>query len=89
MTPVVFRKYPDGEIIALFPTIPADSYGRYCQSYLHVGQHGGADYQGVIGDTTPARPAEYASLKKEIEGLGYKLRVIRKTPRLTGFYICI
>jgi hypothetical protein len=41
---VVFRKWRDGfGVIALFPEIPTDLYGRYCESYEAIGQHGGAD----------------------------------------------
>lgn len=75
-TPVIFRKWPKSEgggVIALFPTIPADWAGRYCQSYEHVGQHGGADYHGVVRQTTPAKPDEYADLASELTGIGYDL----------------
>lgn len=49
---VVFRKWRDtGSVIALFPEIPTDLQGWYCEAYEHVGQHGGADYHGVIRAT--------------------------------------
>lgn len=77
-TAVVFRKYPDGSIIALFPKLP---WGKeQCGSYMHVGQHGEADYQGVIDTTKPAQPGEYEDLKRELEGLGYNLRILRRKP---------
>ena len=38
---VVFRKWRNGfGVIALFPEIPADLYGYYCESYESIGQHG-------------------------------------------------
>lgn len=74
-TIVIFRKYPDGEIIALFPEIPADNQGLRCSSYMHVGQHGGADCSMVSRSTRPASSAEYAPLKKELERIGYNLEV--------------
>lgn len=81
---VVFRKWPGGGILALFPEIPADLQGATCQSYEHIGQHGGADYQHCISRTTPARPGEYADLKEELEKIGYKLKVVsRATPQMT------
>ena len=49
---VVFRRWQNGDVIALFPELPADLYGEYCDAYEHVGQHGGADYFGVIQKTT-------------------------------------
>ena len=51
MTPtdvVVFRRWKDGgNIIALFPELPADLYGNHCDAYEHVGQHGGADWASL------------------------------------------
>lgn len=41
MTKVIFRKFRDGSVIALFPNIPWDNNGNIA-SYMHVGQHGGA-----------------------------------------------
>ncbi len=75
-TEVIFRKYPDGEIIALFPDITGSP--GFIESYLHVGQHGSANYNIVMRQTKPAKPAEYAELKEELEGLGYYLDVKQK-----------
>lgn len=77
ITKVVFRKFKgDGEIIALFPEIDEGNYK--CSSYMHVGQHGGADYIKVVADTHPARPEEYQDLKQELESMGYNLQVMRR-----------
>ena len=70
-TITVFRKYKNGEIIALFPRLKADVEGKCCLSYLHQGQHGGADYAGVIADTVKANPSEYYDLLKELKTIGY------------------
>jgi len=76
---VVFRKWRDGfGTIALFPELPADLYGRYCDSYEHVGQHGGADYHGVIMNTRPANKEESVDLAEELTRIGYKLRPIKR-----------
>ena len=70
---VVFRKWRTGDkgIIALFPDEPGSP--GFCMSYEHIGQHGSADYTGVIQQTTPATPAEYAALARELRGCGYIL----------------
>lgn len=40
---VIFRVWKDaGDVIALFPRIAASENGYLCQSYMHVGGHGGA-----------------------------------------------
>lgn len=78
ITRVVFRRWPKSQgagIIALFPDIPSDLNGRFCLSYEHVGQHGGADYQGVIGSTRPAKEGEYRELKQELGDIGYELEI--------------
>jgi hypothetical protein len=80
---VVFRKWKDGfGTIALFPQVPADLYGRYCESYEHIGQHGGACYHGVIMNTLPATEEESAALAEELRTIGYKLRPIRRASQI-------
>ena len=79
ITPVVFRVWRDsGSVLALFPTI--DEGWGLCRSYEHVGQHSGADYAGCIARTRPAKPAEYAALKRELTQRGYNLRVYARKP---------
>jgi hypothetical protein len=80
VTRVVFRTWKKGgEVIALFPD---DKWTRgnstLCNSYEHIGQHGGADYQGVIYQTTPARLEDYYDLMRELEGIGYRLKIVRR-----------
>lgn len=74
---VVFRKFKDGQILALFPRIPADLQGYKCESYMHVGQHGAAD-PSVVSITKPTTPAEYAGLAKELRSIGYRLEIGQK-----------
>jgi hypothetical protein len=76
---VVFRKWRDtGTVIALFPELAADHQGWFCDAYEHVGQHGGADFHGVVQHSTPAHPDEYADLAVELTRIGYNLRPIRR-----------
>lgn len=87
-TPVVFRVWNKGDssdTIALFPTEPAGMNGELCSSYEHVGQHGGADYEGVISQTRPATPDEYADLRKELESEPYKYELEVYPKALKGF----
>ena len=78
-TLVIFRRWRDSSsIIALFPEIPTDINGWFCEAYERVGQHGGADYQGVIAATKPVEPEDAADLAKELALIGYKLRPIRR-----------
>lgn len=71
-TRVIFRKFPDGDTIALFPSIPGDmNPGVTCLSYQHVGQHGAACVNLTSDYTTPATPEEYAPLLAELRSLGY------------------
>jgi hypothetical protein len=79
ITKVIFRKYPDGDIIALFPELPGDmDWASTCLSYMAVGQHGAANYAGVMNDTTPCSAKEAIALRKELEGVGYNLRTMTR-----------
>lgn len=77
-TRVVFRKWKDGQVIALFPDDETNrlSHGECCGSYMHIGQHSEAS-TALIKALRPASPDEYASLKAELEGepYGYRLAV--------------
>lgn len=79
MTKVVFRKWNKGDdIIALFPE-QTNRINLMVGSYMHVGQHSDADYDGVISATTPAKESEYAELLAELKSIGYDdLRVMQK-----------
>lgn len=76
-TIVIFRKFKDGEVIALFPAEEWDHKGN-CASYIHVGQHGAADYCLLLQTTRLAKPSEYEALRKELESIGYNLDIKSK-----------
>ena len=81
-TVVVFRKFKEknalGDVIALFPEL--DEGRGMCASYMHVGQHSAASYDGLLCMTQPAQPQEYEELKAELEKIGYKLKIRRRRP---------
>lgn len=78
MTKVVFRKWKNGYIIALFPD-DVNPHDGTVTSYMHIGQHGAADYVGVIASTRPAREKEYRDLLAELKAIGYtELRVVQR-----------
>lgn len=80
MTKVIFRKFKNGEVVALFPQEPATSDGWECMSYMHVGQHGSADPM-IVHDTKVANPKEYAPLVAELLSLGYRLDIRKQFAR--------
>jgi hypothetical protein len=47
-------------------------------TYQHVGQHSTGDYNVCLQQSRPATEAEFADLKKEMENLGYNLKVVKK-----------
>lgn len=78
-TPVVLRVWRVGnEVLALFPTLPSDVLGYYCDSYEHVGQHCSAIYLDCIRATRPATRKESAALVRELKQRGYKLRIVKR-----------
>lgn len=83
-TAVLFRKYPNiegGAILALFPELPGDMQLDTCCSYQRIGQHGAAHLRGCIDGTRVAKPAEYEPIKRELESIGYRLIVYKRTRR--------
>jgi len=81
-TPVLFRVWRESPhtVIALFPLDPGTNDIATCSSYEHVGQHSAAHLAGCIRETRPAKCKEWLSLARELRGIGYRLRVIYKTP---------
>ncbi|WP_336812791.1 hypothetical protein [Bosea sp. MMO-172] len=84
-TPVMFRATitkGDREVTAVFPLEDGDGT-RNPGSYAHVGQHGECSWGWVLSCTRPAKPEEYADLKRELEAepYGYRLKVIKRRPR--------
>jgi hypothetical protein len=77
-TVVCFRREDNGDIVALMPEIPGtcDPYTMTC--YVHIGQHGSACMDYVRDSTKPATEAEYRPLLRELENIGYTVRVIRR-----------
>lgn len=84
-TVVIFRKLEYGHVIALFPYIKEPDY--CCASYMHIGQHGIADYDHCVKISKLALSFEYFDLKKELESLGYNLQIKKKINRKSFKYI--
>ena len=74
-TKVVFRKFKDGTIIALFPELKEN--GGNILSYMHVGQHGTAS-TAIVNHTKLATPWEFGPLFMELEAIGYRLAVRKR-----------
>ena len=85
VVPVLFRMWRRSkDVIALFPTILADcNSGGHVEAYEHVGQHGGADFYGIMRESRPAKPREYAALARELRSAPYryKLKVVKRASR--------
>ena len=82
-TKVIFRKFDDGDVIALFPELCGTyKYWSDCLSYMHVGQHGAASVD-IVYDTTLATPQEYQDLYAELSNppYNYDLKVSKKFTR--------
>lgn len=73
---VVFRKDNSG-VFALFPHDVCDNQG-HVTTYQTIGQHSAANYQHCIAKSKPATEQEYTDLKKELETIGYNLKVVKR-----------
>jgi hypothetical protein len=76
-TDVIFRKFKEGDIIALFPYEIESSRGNIL-SYMHNGQHSEAMYLHCVSISKLATETEYNDLKNELESIGYNLNIIKK-----------
>ncbi|KRR21689.1 hypothetical protein [Bradyrhizobium retamae] len=83
LTAVLFRadkRGPHkGEVTAVFPR-EIDN-GNLMGCYAHIGQHGSCSREWYA-TTRPATPAEYESLKRELESapFGYRFKVYKRIP---------
>ena len=76
ITAVAFRMW-DGEVVAIMPQIPGTN-AHDCTCYAHVGQHGACDPVLAVQRSRPATAAEYRGLARELEHIGYRVRVIKR-----------
>jgi hypothetical protein len=60
---ILFRVFPEGDVIALFPN--ESTHSGFIQSYQHIGQHGDASSE-LITDLREATSQESASLLNEL-----------------------
>ena len=77
-TEMIFRKEKNGDILAVFPYEPYNDTHNVMACYVHVGQHGGCHFDYALKETKPAKPEEYADLYKELESLGYNIKVVKR-----------
>ncbi len=77
---VIFRKFPEGDVIALFPEV--DQGRGLIGSYMTIGQHGDAS-KSLITDLEPASKEEYAKLAAELERIGYDIVIAESVNELT------
>ena len=82
--PVMFRTGWSGPgnqkndtVFAMFPSLKGVDTPGSVTCYQHVGQHSSGDFSTCMRATRPAKPAEYAALRRELERIGYRLRVVR------------
>lgn len=77
-----FRKTGIGglqRVIAVFPEDFSDCVPwYYCNSYMHIGQHGSCFPAAMNELTIPALPEEYEELEKELLSYGYYQLTVRQ-----------
>ena len=75
-----------GRLHRSFSRHTVERYGYTTTSYMHIGQHGAADYAGVIAATRPAREEEYRGLLSELKSIGYDdLHIVQRArPKFTN-----
>jgi len=80
MTKVLFLIHRDTDgtedLFAFFPE--EMTYNNLLLCYSHVGQHSACS-DVYADESREATPREYASLKIELEGLGYRLKILNQS----------
>ncbi len=77
MTAVLFYNEPGAGIMAVFPKeYWTDKSRDTFTCYAHIGQHS-AVHKDYLKECTLATKDEYSDLQKELESIGYKLKIIR------------
>ena len=74
-TEVIFRQFPEGDIIALFPFEFCDLEKKYISSYMHIGQHSAAS-PDLIWELSRVQEDQYKPLEDELRAIGYNLKII-------------
>ncbi len=67
---IVFKKFPSGEVIALFPQ--STQILGYIDSYMVVGQHSPA-HKDLLTDLEDASPSECAEIIHDLQLVGYAI----------------
>ena len=81
-TKVTFRKFNNGDIIALFFETKENPFNpNACISYMHIGQHSESDLKYVLQTTKLATYNEYKELYNELTEIGYDLEVYKAIPK--------
>ena len=75
-TKVIFRKFSDNSIIAMFPELPGTNNANTCLNYMSTGQHGAGSAD--IGWTKPASLNEALPLVRELISIGYNLQIVSR-----------
>lgn len=77
-TKVVIRAFRSGgDVIALFPEIPADTSPMHCLSYQTIGQHGAASVD-LSHCTRPATEDESAAMLEELRRMDYDPQLVKR-----------
>lgn len=69
-----------GDVIALFPEIPATPSPLHCLSYQTAGQHGAASID-LSHCTRPATTEESAAMIEELRRAGYEPQPVKRITR--------
>lgn len=83
-TITIIRKWGD-DYIAIFPHELGTNSPYTCESYMHTGQHGSCDPQGIIEqsehtNTLKRQTAKYRDFVAELESIGYNLDIRQRLP---------
>lgn len=74
---VIFRMF-EGDVIALFPDLPADNHSTLVTCYAHIGQHGAANIRHVINHSRLCTADERRALLTELTSAPYHYKLVER-----------
>lgn len=87
MTDVIFRKFEDGKIAALFTKELGSMNPQECLCVSSDGS-GAIDVLKASLNSVVAKPEEYKELKAELEAAGYRLKVRKRVSKKDFEFRC-
>lgn len=79
-TSVMFRKFINGDIVAIFPEEEGDNNLETCMAYFsdNFKKRSYCEPNDIINITVEATPNEYEKFQQKLKDIGFVMKVVKK-----------